>query len=48
MVPAKTRTNDMAYSAEISRGNPTCFVFMIDQSGSMSEAFGAEKRAAKG
>lgn len=32
----------MAYSAEISRGNPTCFVLMIDQSGSMSDPFGGE------
>ncbi len=31
----------MAYSAEISRGNPSCFVFLIDQSGSMSDPFGA-------
>lgn len=30
----------MAYSAEISRGNPTCFVFLIDQSGSMADVFG--------
>jgi hypothetical protein len=37
----------MAYSAEISRGNPTCFVFMIDQSGSMSEAFGTENALRK-
>ena len=27
----------MAYSAEISRTNPSCFVFLIDQSGSMVE-----------
>jgi hypothetical protein len=27
----------IAYSAEISRDNPTCFLFVIDQSGSMSE-----------
>ena len=27
----------MAYTAEISRSNPTCFVFLIDQSGSMEE-----------
>jgi len=32
----------MAYSAEISRGNPTCFVFLLDQSGSMSDQFGGE------
>jgi uncharacterized protein YegL len=28
----------MAYTAEISRNNPTCLVFMIDQSGSMADA----------
>jgi hypothetical protein len=27
----------MAYSAEISRANPSCFIFLIDQSGSMIE-----------
>jgi hypothetical protein len=37
----------MAYSAEISRGNPTFFVLMIDQSGSMSDAFGAESALRK-
>jgi hypothetical protein len=31
----------MAYSAEISRGSPSCFVFLIDQSGSMADVFGA-------
>ncbi len=30
----------VAYTAEISRTNPTCFVFCIDQSGSMSDAIG--------
>jgi hypothetical protein len=30
----------MTYSAEISRTNPSCFLFLIDQSGSMSDAFG--------
>jgi hypothetical protein len=30
----------MPYSAEISRGNPACFVFVLDQSGSMEDAFG--------
>jgi len=30
----------MPYSVEISRKNPTCFVFLIDQSSSMSEPFG--------
>ena len=32
----------MAYTAEISRTNPTCFLFLIDQSGSMAERFGGE------
>jgi hypothetical protein len=27
----------MAYQAEISRENPTCILFVIDQSGSMDE-----------
>ncbi|HWQ68390.1 MAG TPA: vWA domain-containing protein [Patescibacteria group bacterium] len=30
----------MAYNAEISRANPSCFVFLIDQSGSMADARG--------
>jgi hypothetical protein len=29
----------MAYTAEISRTNPSCFIFLIDQSGSMAEQF---------
>jgi hypothetical protein len=38
----------MPYSAEISRANPTCFLFVIDQSGSMADVFpgeGAKKKA---
>src|SRR5262245_54509379 len=31
----------MPYSAEISRSNPTCFVFLLDQSGSMGDPFGS-------
>lgn len=31
----------MAYSAEISRTNPSCFLFLIDQSGSMDDPFGS-------
>ena len=40
----------MAYSAEISRVNPSCFVFVIDQSGSMADPFPAQpgKRKADG
>ena len=30
----------MPYSAEISRANPSCFLFLIDQSGSMEDPFG--------
>lgn len=30
------------YSAEISRANPACFVFVVDQSGSMNDQIGGE------
>lgn len=32
----------MPYAAEITRTNPTCFVFLVDQSSSMLEPFGAQ------
>lgn len=32
----------MAYSAEISRANPSAFLFLLDQSGSMADAFGGD------
>ncbi|NUO84218.1 VWA domain-containing protein [candidate division KSB1 bacterium] len=41
----------MSYQAEISRANPSCFLFLIDQSGSMADTFGgggANKRKADG
>lgn len=41
----------MPYSAEISRSNPTCLLFLVDQSGSMSDPFGGAdggKRKADG
>ena len=40
----------MAYTAEISRANPSCIVILIDQSGSMEDPFGqgAGKRKADG
>lgn len=43
----------MAYTAEISRNNPTCIIFTIDQSGSMEDPFGGstdetQKRKADG
>lgn len=37
----------MTYSAEISRANPTCFLFLIDQSGSMAQSFGPESTKTK-
>lgn len=35
------------YTAEISRGNPTCFLFLIDQSGSMEDPFGGDSAGSK-
>src|SRR4030042_4548749 len=35
------------YTTEISRGNPTCFLFLIDQSGSMEDPFGGESSGSK-
>ncbi|MGA2617610.1 MAG: vWA domain-containing protein [Thermoguttaceae bacterium] len=32
----------MSYEAEISRSNPTCFLFLVDQSGSMGERWGGD------
>lgn len=32
----------MPYAAEISRTNPSCFLFLVDQSGSMSKPFGGQ------
>lgn len=32
----------MPYIAEISRTNPSCFLFLIDQSGSMRDSFGVD------
>src|SRR6516165_9203824 len=32
----------MPFAAELSRSNPTCFIFLIDQSSSMAEPFGAQ------
>ncbi|MEI7586092.1 vWA domain-containing protein [Runella sp.] len=35
----------MAYSAEISRQNPSCFLFLIDQSGSMSDNISGQEKS---
>jgi hypothetical protein len=32
----------MPYDAEISRNSPTCFLFLVDQSGSMVKPFGGQ------
>ena len=32
----------MTYTAEINRANPSCFLFLIDQSGSMADQFGGK------
>jgi hypothetical protein len=37
----------MPWTAELSRTNPTCFVFLIDQSSSMAEPFGAQPEKSK-
>jgi hypothetical protein len=37
----------MSYTAEISRVHPSCFVFLIDQSGSMQEGWGGEAGKSK-
>ena len=37
----------MSYEAEISRRNPTCFLFLIDQSGSMSDHIQGNPEAPK-
>ena len=35
------------YTAQISRDNPTCFVFLVDQSGSMDATFGGQPNKKK-
>jgi hypothetical protein len=37
----------MPYTAEISRQQPTCFLFLVDQSGSMADSFGGESQKRK-
>src|SRR5947209_7695511 len=38
----------MPYAAEISRTNPSCFLFLIDRSGSMEDAIPASGAASDG
>lgn len=37
----------MSFQAEISRANPSCFLFVIDQSGSMGDPFGGSGSAGR-
>ena len=37
----------MAYQAEISRKNPGCFLFLVDQSESMEDPFGGGEAGRK-
>src|SRR6202521_2453217 len=37
----------MPYEAELTRANPTCWLFLIDQSSSMAEPFGAQPEKPK-
>ncbi|HZS44221.1 MAG TPA: vWA domain-containing protein [Blastocatellia bacterium] len=37
----------MTYTAEISRTNPSCFLFLVDQSGSMKDGFGGDSSKKK-
>jgi hypothetical protein len=37
----------MSYTAEISRKNPSCFLFLVDQSGSMADPLGEESHRRK-
>jgi hypothetical protein len=37
----------MSYTAEITRTNPTCFIFLVDQSSSMLEPFGGQTNKQK-
>ena len=47
MGPCSNKVRIKMYTAEISRGNPTCFIFLIDQSGSMEDPFGGDPTGSK-
>ncbi|HEY2954570.1 MAG TPA: vWA domain-containing protein [Candidatus Eisenbacteria bacterium] len=38
----------MSYEAEVSRSNPSAFLFLVDMSGSMTDPYGSGKRKADG
>ena len=37
----------MPYTAEVSRTNPSCLIFLIDQSASMEDSFGGGESTRK-
>jgi hypothetical protein len=45
--PFASGANTLPYSAEISRGNPTAILFLLDQSSSMAKPFGAQPDKSK-
>jgi hypothetical protein len=49
-LPPNEASPFMPYTAEINRANPTCFLFLVDQSSSMLEPFGrqSDKQKAEG
>src|ERR1700686_2245604 len=44
---SRLRRQTMPYTAELSRANPTALIFLIDQSSSMAEPFGAQPEKPK-
>ena len=42
-----TKGVPVPYMAEISRTNPSCFIFLVDQSASMVDPIGGEVRVSK-
>src|SRR5216683_3026231 len=45
--PPSRRNPTMPYTAPISRSNPTALIFLLDQSSSMLEPFGAQPERSK-
>jgi hypothetical protein len=47
MAVQQTKGVSVPYVAEISRTNPSCFIFLVDQSASMVDPIGGEVRMSK-
>lgn len=43
LVPVSSERSQEMYTAEISRNNPSCFLFLVDQSYSMADPFGGSE-----